>query len=294
MAQIRWGTATAGVLDTASNWVGGVAPTGSDDAVFDGEYNGNPTAPASQLTVGNIYVSKAFNAASGGGTPGNMGSAVAPLDVLVGTIHYEGSCAQAYFTGSGDRVIAGHAGEGANALHLGEMVISGGGESVEVVSGRTVIDEGTIKDIHVGGDSNRSPKLEMIGVSHTGDFSMNGGEVDADYINDANFMAMASGILRLDNIGSLPPFTIGAGGRMVLTGTSSLVIDDLNILSGGFLDLSGYKGPILYSGTLRVYSGGIANLDSGKPLVQGGDGVIIASREATVRVNSANTVLRLP
>lgn len=291
MAAIHWGTNSPKELDDDDAWVGGAAPGAGDDGIFTGEYQGAATAPAAQMTCDNIYVGPAYNAGNGG-SPGNMGGSGTELDLLTGNIHYAGSCAAAYFTGSCDRVIAAHTKMQENALAL-SVTATGTGESLEHVNGRVDIVGGSFQNVHVDRASNRNPILVANSGSIVGFMHMNGGIYRGDVLPSTESKSIMNGSsMAIDSVTVLSDMFI-SNSTVTVTGTSAIVINDMVIGAGGFLDLSNHQGAIAVSGTIRIMSRGSVNLNSGKPITN--SGVIILSRSGHLeRFSDDLSVVHLP
>jgi hypothetical protein len=255
MATIRWGTNSPGVIDATGSWVGGVVPTGSDTAVWDGEYTGPVTAGTGTETFGHVEVSQHY--------PAQMGTSGSPLLVNCGNMNLSGSGA-GYWTTTADSIVVNTGQRSGDGIQI-TPTLSGTNETLAVYSGAVTVLGGTIAQLSVGGGVGVREPLVTInsGTTLSNYIAMSSGSVTSS-VAPSSFVFVSGGVLTMQDVASPSPITV-AGGTVRFLGTTQVTLNEMIVL-GGTLDFSDNKGVygLATAASLYVYPGGVANMNSGK------------------------------
>ena len=257
MANYKWTSTVTAAFDS-DNWDAGAGPTGppgaSHNALFDGQYNGSVTNPASEEFCANMYVSSAYT--------GDMGTSGSPLQVSAnsgtGLFVLEGS-GDMYFDSDVDHVLIRKTG---NITFANNDVC----ESVNIFGGNsvTITPNAQLNYINVGSNQGSGPNVTVEeGSSNAVFLTINNGNVTVEQ-QSAPIVYQDGGRCLLSGVTTLTNHVV-AGGT-----TYASQNDDLNVnghavvMAGGTFDLSGCKGTITVSDSIICHSGGFVNLDNGQ------------------------------
>lgn len=294
MAVIRWGTNTNGSDITANgNWLGGVAPGGADDAVFDGEFTGSCIDGAAPLAPANCYVDPAYTAGTG---TAEMGTVATPVRINATDILSFGGGADAWITTTTNQVLC-TARNTSNTLTI-TPTISGTEDTMNVASGKVVIAGGTIQNLHIArailGTSEPIVTIQSAATISNA-LCMAGGNVTNQITSFGATLSVTGGNLEMQGTTNSPTITFISGGRVRFTGTTTLTLNEFYIGPQGTLDISGHKGSFALGTTtiLVVFPQGFANMDSNKAIGWDGNATAIVFRGGQLKqfVNDINPIM---